>query len=907
MKGLNQPWLACLLLLMSSAGWAAENFTLRVWQVRDGLPQNQVTDIAQTADGYLWFATLNGLARFDGVQFRVFDHTNTEGMESSRVEGVRVENGDKLLVELEGGLSGFFGEQGFEIGAAQELESLGEQVDATAASAKGGRWIAGERQLRRFVDDQVAEDYGPYPFIPPLRVTAMLEDRSGRLWLATDGDGVFCYFGRNRADEFRGPEGMPENRVRCLFEDRDGNVWAGTDGGGVVRFRPRLFKSPAGTSEPVVGRVNSVAVDGTDDVWVGTEEAGLHIWDGAKLVAALPEELNRIVTILAEENGLRVLVGTDGQGLFRVKRQGTESLELSFGEIPGFRTKRIQALLRDRAGVIWVGMPTGLAEVHDDRVEWIDLGDVRCLAQTKDGAICVGLHGGGLARMHGSDFQRFDRESGLPDDYVWSLLADDDGGLWIGTFGGGLVRFHGGEFKTLGVRHGLPDKVVSTLLMDLQRDLWLGSQRGVVHLGRGELDAFFAGKKSRIGYRLYDVDDGLDSAECVGGHQPNGVTAHTGELIFATLKGAVMIVPQDLQAVSAPPPVLIQSIQLDDDLVFESLPGRPESGDRAGPILAGPGRVRIGIDYAGMDFAKPDKVTYRHRLIGRGEEWLEVGGQRRVIFDDLSPGDYRFEVMAVKADGTTSIDPAEVSFSVLPFFWQTTWFRLLAILGTAGLIGWIVRVVSLRRVKMQMEKLEQELAVQNERTRIANDLHDDLGARLTQLAFLSDLAQRDTDQLNELGDAARDTAASLDELVWTVNPKNDRLDRLVRFLVDQARGYCEATGLRCEVVQPASVPDLEVSGGFRHNLFMVVKEALNNTAKHAQATRVELKLQIGNGRLDMSIRDDGSGFDQEAKADSGNGLGNYVDRIAALRGTVKLSSEPGKGTRLEISVPLQFV
>ena len=900
-----------LLLVVPASGRSAENYTLRVWQVRDGLPQNQVTSITQTPDGYLWFGTLNGLARFDGIEFRVFDHTNTDGMESSRVEGLGLDDSGKLLVDLEGGQSGFFGESGFQMGPGvlTKGENSDEGIDASITSAKGGRWIAGDRQIRRLVGDESVENYGPYPFVPPLRVTDILEDRKGKVWLATDGDGVFCYSAKNKADEFRAAEGLPEMRVRCLFEDRDGNIWAGTDGGGVVRFRPRLFRLPAGTSAAVIGRVNSVAVDGTDDVWIGTEASGLHVWDGVDLVAALPSDQNRIVTVLTEEEGMSVLVGTDGQGLFRVQRKGMETLSLSYEEIPGFRGKRIQALLKDRAGVIWIGMPTGLAEVYDRKVEWIEMGDVRCLEQTSDGAIWIGKHGGGLARMLRDEFHQFNRDNGLADDYVWSLLAEDDGGLWIGTFGGGLVRFYEGEFKTLGVKNGLPDKVVSTVLKDQQGDLWLGSQRGVVRLQRGELDEFFAGMKGRVGYSLFDVDDGLDSAECVGGHQPNGTTAHTGELIFATLKGAVKIDPNALDAASSPPAILINSVSLDGDAVFESLPGRPNAEQRDS-ISAGPGRTRIGIRYAGIDFNKPDKVSYRYRLVGRDDEWIEAAGRRSVFYDDLKPDNYRFEVMALKADGTTSTKPAEVSFKVLPYFWQTTWFRVFAFLGAAALVGWTVRFVSLQRIRMQMESLERELAVQNERTRIANDMHDDLGARLTRLAFLSDLAQRDASdadgegRLGELGESARDTAASLDQLVWTVNPKNDRLDRLIRYLTDQTREFCEATGLKCQVDSPARIPDLEVSGDFRHNLFLVVKEAMNNTAKHARATLIGLQIRIVDQRLEIVVTDDGCGFDIEERSDAGNGLGNYADRIRGLNGNVSLHSQPGEGTRLEIVVPL---
>lgn len=906
-------WAGGLILLLALYGGAAENFTLRVWQVRDGLPQNQVTAITQTPDGYLWFGTLNGLARFDGIAFRVFDHTNTEGMESSRVEGLRLDEQGRLWVDLEGGRSGYFGERGFQedSGARRDDESRRTgSVDATAVSAKGGLWIAGNRRLLRFVDGEIVEDYGPYSFAPPLRVTAMLEDREGWLWLGTDGDGVLSYSGTNSADEFRAAEGMPDNRVRCLFEDRDGNVWAGTDGGGVVRFRPRLFQSPSGSSELIETRVNSVAVDGTDDIWVGTEQSGLHVWNGTQLMAVLPEEQNRIVTLLSDTAGMTVWVGTDGQGLFQVKRKDMESLSLTREEILGFQEKRVQALLQDRAGVIWVGTPKGLFRVDDGRMKWSDQGDVRCLAQSTDGSIWVGLHGGGLVRLLGDEVRKFDRENGLADNYVWSLLADEDGVLWVGTFGGGLCRFHEGRLQTLGVRHGLPDKVISTILKDRKGDLWLGSQRGVFRVRRTELDQFFAGEKSRIGISVFDADDGLVSPECVGGHQPNGVTARAGELIFATMKGVAMIDPVRLSGGSIPPPVVIESVLLNDATVFEALPGRPESGQLERAIQVGPGRARIGIKYAGMDFAKPDKVTYRHRLAGRDDDWVEAGGRRTAIFDGLEPGDYRFEVIAARADGTASSVPATVAFRVVPFFWQTLWFRIVAALGAAGLVGWIVRMVSLRRLRSRMERLERELAVQNERTRIANDMHDDLGARLTRLAFLSDLAVRDTDsaegddRLGQLGDAARETAASLDELVWTVNPKNDRLDRLIQYMTGQTREFCEAAGLQCRINAPTEIPDVEVNGDFRHNLLLVVKEAMNNTAKHAHAESVELQIHITDGRIEISVGDDGCGFDVDAKAHAGNGLGNYVDRIQALNGTVELCSRSSEGTRLDISVPL---
>lgn len=306
-------------------------------------------------------------------------------------------------------------------------------------------------------------------------------------------------------------------------------------------------------------------------------------------------------------------------------------------------------------------------------------------------------------------------------------------------------------------------------------------------------------------------------------------------------------------------------------------------------------------------FTAPEKSTFRYRLHGAGDNWIEAGTRREAYFTRLRPGSYEFEVRAANHRGVWGDSGARFAFSILPFYYQTWWFYLVCGLGTVGLLGAAIgwRIRELRR----LHRLEQQSAIADERTRIAKDLHDGLGADLTRLALLADLASGETglaggEHLKKLSQSSRAAARELKELIWIANPANDTVEGLVARLAQTAEDFLRDVQIKCRLEIAPALPTRPLSLEQRRNLLLVTREALNNVVKHAGAGEVVFRASGDDENLRIEIEDNGSGFDATTARREGLGLGSMKKRIESLPGSFQLVSTPGSGTRISIQLRL---
>lgn len=305
-----------------------------------------------------------------------------------------------------------------------------------------------------------------------------------------------------------------------------------------------------------------------------------------------------------------------------------------------------------------------------------------------------------------------------------------------------------------------------------------------------------------------------------------------------------------------------------------------------------------------------DRVKFRHRLDGYDSDWSPETDLRLAFFTNLRPGAYRFRVKAANAHGVWNEQETTLSFVILPFFWQTRAFHVgvaVAVVALAAGLHW-------RRLSGQrrLQDLRHQQALTSEKARIAADMHDELGAALTQIAILGEVAKSQAGNegqtrstLDRISQAARDVTARMSDLVWATNPRNDTLDNLVAYLREHAASQLESTAIQPRLKFPVSFPEGRVSATFRRNLLLALKESLNNIIKHAAASEVFVQLEIAGPSLLLRIRDNGRGFDPSKRNSAGNGLGNMEKRVRDLGGEFSLASTPGQGTRIEVSVPLK--
>ena len=337
------------------------------------------------------------------------------------------------------------------------------------------------------------------------------------------------------------------------------------------------------------------------------------------------------------------------------------------------------------------------------------------------------------------------------------------------------------------------------------------------------------------------------------------------------------------------------------------------------------GEQRLEFQYTALSLTDPEKVRFKYELEGFDNTWVEAGNERSAVYRRVAPGNYRFHVIACNNDGVWNTVGDTIAVTMLPFFWQTEWFRALVVLLTLGAVASSVRYMVKQKMQRRIEYVERERAIEAERGRIANDIHDDLGAGLTEIAILSDLVQNTAgsgdaihSDVSKIASKARTLAQSLDEIVWAMNLQNDSLDSFVTYACDFAQQYLQVAKIRCRLDVPGNLPNIPLTADIRHNLFMVLKEALNNIVKHAGATEVSIEITVEPRKLSLTIKDNGRGFGfglmpdgrVDASAENMNrslgkdGVINMRKRIESVGGRFRLQNPPTQGTHLSLTIPL---
>lgn len=701
--------------------------------------------------------------------------------------------------------------------------------------------------------------------------------------------------------------------VQSLLVDRERNLWAGVEGQGLVRVRPKQILSFTRADGLPHDQCWSVAEAPDGTIWVGTRQSLGWIKDGRAGSVPPAGELSRYpVRAVWVDGQARVWEAVDQLGLMEYREQ----FQFHYPAL-GVATG-VHALHEDRSGLIWLGgehiswwRDATSKQFH---AQWPggDPRRIRAIHEDANGAMWFGTYGDGLYRLEDGRLTRWTTREGLPSDRVWAFHEADDGTLWLGT-DAGLGRLKDGRFATLTTAHGLPENVVNHILADDLGHFWISCNRGIYRVAQAELHAVADGRLARAHVRLYGEREGMPNAETNGENQPAGCKARDGRLWFPTVKGVVVLDPRDFHDTTTPPPVLIEEARADGRPLWREGVAAPGAGPL--PALSTAHAHALEFHYAAVSLTAPERLRFLHRLEGLETDWQDAGTRRVANYANLPPGEYRFQVRAVNHHGYTNLAGASLPFLLTPQLHQTTAFRggliLLALAGAGGLHAYRLRV------QRRIAALERRHALELERARIARDLHDNLGPDLSQIALLGEQARQpgpgetgSQPQLDQLTEQARAAARSLSEVVWATSAKHDHLPSFVNYLADFAPELLATGNVRCFLELPAEVPPLPLEGHLRHELLLILKEALNNIVRHAHATQATLTVTLEQRTLTLTLVDNGSGFDaaeaaQRKRTSGGNGLPNLRTRAAALGATLTITSAPGQGTtvRLRMTLP----
>jgi signal transduction histidine kinase len=427
------------------------------------------------------------------------------------------------------------------------------------------------------------------------------------------------------------------------------------------------------------------------------------------------------------------------------------------------------------------------------------------------------------------------------------------------------------------------------------REFWIASAAGIFRVDQAGLEACLDGTAERVHPVPYGREEGLPSLSCAEAVQPAAIHRSNGEMTFATSFGAVTLSPRLVATRQTDIPTIIEECFADDRPLPLHEPVRIPAGTR-----------ELRFRYGGINFSRPELTRFRTRVVGHSEQWQERGGEHALSLGRLPPGDYRLEVAAAEAHQPWSARPASLAFFVAPAFWQHAAFRAAGLVAAgAGALG-LLRWRAARRMRRRMQHLESESVLQRERARIARDMHDEMGARLTEIMILSELARKEVQAqgsvcpppVQKLQQVARNAVCAMDEIVWALNPRHDTLPNTLEYLAEFATEFLGTAGIRCRQDFPAAPADLPLSGDFRHGLFLVVKEALNNIVKHAAASEATIRATVAGRELQMVVEDNGRGLPETIASALSSGLINIRERLRELHGTCEVSSRAGEGTRL---------
>jgi len=894
------------------------------YTTKDGLPESAVWDLAFDHVGALWVDTGDRAGPFPKGPFPEI-HDQVWSRAPSR-KLVQLPDGGiaKLLPR---GLLPMRGRASPSVTPIPTAWLPDADAQSAVSDGKGGWWFGTMQGLWSWDAEGM---WRPLPAggAQTLRVPLLSCDKHGTLWAALGEHGLWRWNG-SQLVQFDLAPGATEPDVTAILEDREESLWVGSDAG-LYRLRPRsidVFTRADGLPD---NEIWSVSEDPDSRIWLATR-SGLGCLDqtsNPQPRRSIPADAARRC-VVADRNGT-VWTDADGaRGLYELPRDGSAKMHLE-GEA-------IHALFLAHDRSLWVGTSRGghcFRDGVEQRLANLPTNDVRAIYQTCDGGLWFGTGGYGAQRWLAGKLQTFTTAEGLADDHVFAFHQDPDGFLWIGTHNG-LTRLTlassprtgaegqsrppaQGSATTLGVvsmfrfttAHGLLDNLINHILEDDEGFLWFSCNRGIFRISRAELNSVAEGRQTEAACAVFGSSDGMLNAETNGEHQPAGCKARDGRLWFPTMMGVVRLDPRLADRREVPPQPVIEQVKADGQIVFgDGLP--PTARHTASVVRLPPGRARVlQIRYTANSFISPEKVRFKWMLEGYDTDWRGADSNDRVAFyPNLRPGSYHFHLRAANSHGVWDERAAEFSLLLAPFFWQTWWFLALS---AAGLIGLIASILAYRLGwQRRLLNAEHRQALADERTRIARDLHDDLGTALTGLALELDVIRRATpdpsspaDRLAQAAHRTRRMAERMREVVWAVNPRCDNVPSLAGFLEQQASQFINGDTLRFRIEFPEEIPRLAVDGEIRHQLALGVREALTNVVRHAKATEVVLSLALEAHDLVIAVRDNGTGCNGICLRDTNHGLANLHARMKHLGGDFACVSSPGEGTTVTFRVPI---
>lgn len=938
------------------------------WTEDRGYPGGAVNALAQTPDGYLWIGAENGLVRFDGFDFRLFNQANTDGFPASPVLGLATDPDGNLWIRLQSRELLRYRDSAFEpIAAAKGVTTMGPGLSGDILlvrpndplryrSGKFARIPADKAyvsslaiSIAETADHRVwigTRDTGAFglldgralapPGIPDRKVNCLLAGDGDSLWVGTD-HGLAQWNGRELTQNGL-PPSLRTAQIMAIARDHDSNVWLGT-ANGLVRIVARGTVSPDSAGGARSDAVSAIFEDREGNLWTGTSQGIVRYRDSAFLT--YPSQAGS-----SSENEGPVYTDSAGRTWFGPSTGGL--FLLTNGERRAVREVGLGGdIVYSIAGApdgIWVGRQRGgLTHLRTDVAAWaantftvadgLAAGPIYAVHRCRDGTVWAGSLNSGVSRWSGGRMTTYTAADGLASNTVSAIEEGPDGTMWFAT-SNGLTAYAQHRWRIYTSQEGLPPGRINCLSAGAAGVLWIGTDLGLAALrdgrvqvprdppevlqeevlgvsddGRGDLWIATSKHVARLALGQFLKDGtGMDPVREFGpadgipapaGIRRNGSVTKDGEgRIWLSLRRGISVVdPARLRSIPVPAIVQIQSVAMDGRTV-----------NAAAAVKIPPGQQRLRINFLALSLSVPERVQYRYRLDKFDGDWSEPSSVGVAVYTNLSPGSYRFRVVASNSEGIWNSAEAATTLHVAPWFWQTPGFRV------SGAVACILLVLTAYRVRLGFltERLrvrfEERLA---ERTRIAQDLHDTVLQGLLAASMQLHVAfdglpagskvepelKRVLSMLEQVVLESRDAVRGLRTSVSTAEDLDSAFSK-----VREELPASEDIGFRIVIDGPRR----PLRPLIRDEVYRIGREAIKNAFRHSRAAQVEVEINYRTHDFRLNIRDDGCGIDEEilrSGRDGHWGLVGMRESAEKIGAQLKVFSRPAAGTELELAVP----
>lgn len=901
--------------------WCLAAGSINRMNVRNGFDCPAVTCIAGDATGDLWVGATNGMSWFRGTN--ILKLTTAQGLPSETISSIRVSGPSAVWITTRNGMCQFT--NGMLSPLELQTDSAGRNPEMIGLfnDQHGNLWAFGDTYLVN-LNDGKRFNYFRSGDTTSLRIWSSYEGRDGQLWIGTSGQGLFSFAdGRFRPLSVR--EASLGSDVQSILEDNSGNLWLGTFSSGLVLLKPQRVQTLDTSAGLPAKMADCIAASADGRIWAAYTDEGLFFRQSEHFerckVAAGRDSIDLVTSLATGPDG-EIWAGTVGLGLTRFK----DNLATRFTTENGLSDDEIMAVAAQTDGSIWAGATDGSVDrisegriQHFDRKSGLSGAPISCILAAPSGAIFAGAEDGWVGRLTNGLFISIDASNTLAGTPVRALCEDTIGRLWIGTQGRGLAASAGGRTVVWDEKHGFPDNEVDGILCDDKGRLWVETRQGLHILSR-ESQALRSGQTPAL-QTVKNFE--LSSPAVTRRGWPRAVKSADGRLWFAGPNGICVLDPHDFQSTPPPFQVELENILVDSEpLTTQNHFGLMNHLVEGRPLELRSNLRSLEIDFTTPCLGSPEQVKFQHRLDNWDKDWVDSGSDHHVRYNGLPLGQYQFHVRARNLDGTWGRENSELTFILPPPFWRMPLVLFFELAAVVAVVLALARLFFHRRLRVNLARLSHQEAMERERMRIARDMHDEVGSRLTRISYVSELALQDDtpsrQSVQSISHAVHDLLKSLDEIVWVVNPQNDTLENLAAYLGHYVTEYLQATAVECKIDIPPSLPVLPVTAETRHNVFLAFEEALSNALRHSGATCISVAIHCQDDVLEIRIEDNGKGMLSPVPAivpvpDSmpverrrkGNGLTNMRQRLASLGGEARIESQPGHGTTVAFRLPLK--